>query len=94
MKFFMLLYDINKHVHSKQVCSFNKNILLFLSMSALLILSAGGLFHSPASAQNSSGATSNQQAPAAGNHITLKPVGTSNLIQQPPILTNISSKGI
>jgi hypothetical protein len=29
-----------------------------------------------------------------GNHITLKPAGTNNLIQQPPILTNISTKGV
>jgi len=63
-------------------------------MLALLTLSIEVSFHSPAFAQNSSSPTSNQKAAATGNHITLNPAGTSNLERQPPILTNISNKGI
>ena len=100
MKLFLFLCDSNKqdyYVHSKQASPFSKGtIALCLSMLALLILSIGLSIHSPVFAQISSAkinSTSNQKA-VPGNHIILKPAGTSNLKQQPPILTNISSKGI
>lgn len=87
---------------------FGRSTILLLFTSALLVLSAQGLFHSPAYAQsfatnnalkNSNYVipiTSNQPTGVTGNgsHITLKPAGTNYQKEQPPILTNISSKGI
>lgn len=97
-----------RYNHLDQIdAHFGRSTILLLFSSALLILSAQGLFHSPVNAQSFATnnalknsnyiipVTSNQPTSAGnGNHITLKPAGTNYQKGQPPILTNISSKGI
>lgn len=76
------------YTHPDQQCFNMSIILLSLSMSALLILSLGFSFQSPVFAQITS---------SANNNIVKNNYFTSSFEQvsaAPPIITNISSKGI
>ncbi|MGC1931896.1 MAG: hypothetical protein WA667_23240 [Candidatus Nitrosopolaris sp.] len=100
MKLFFFWYNGNRqdnYIYPDQQYLFNKStIMLSLSMCALLILSIGFSFQSPVFAQISSTSVNNNIVKNNnGNNFaaSFQQVVVSN-VGQPPIITNISSKGI
>jgi hypothetical protein len=95
----------DNYIHADQQRFNMTTILLSLSLSALLILSFGFSFQSTTvfaqvvllrtsnnNIVKNNFASSAQQVVA--NHVTSISAGTSNITEQPPLITKISSKGV